>query len=292
MLHVDYTRRKDMRINFASKVQGIKPDIRKEYDKLYNLYTEEFITDFQNRAFSFEWMFVEHFKDYPFETTCLTLDEFNEECGNCFEEEPENFDMDYFVNFAEYFYNMLIWFPTKYYGMYFFHLYDISFVEQHILKVIEAIGYMTSNEEGFTIFVPRDNVAISVSELNLIPENVSYKIIAYNHHSMKGNIDEKRDTLLILANLLEPYEKILNGIDASFKSDLFYALNNFNIRHNNVEPLDAKNYKKVIADMPLDILEHWYDETYQMCLLAFMRLEQNERKKEFAEVKRKIETKE
>ena len=67
--------------------------------------------------------------------------------------------------------------------------------------------------------------------------------------------------LLILANLLEPYEKILNGIDASFKSDLFYALNNFNIRHNNVEPLDAKNYKKAIADMPLDILEHWYDET-------------------------------
>ena len=37
-------------------------------------------------------------------------------------------------------------------------------------------------------------------------------------------------------------------------------------------------------------LEHWYDETYQMCLLAFMRLEQNDRKKRFDEVKHLLES--
>lgn len=279
-----------MRTNLALKVKKIKPDIRKEYDKLYSIYTEEDITDIQGRTFSFEWIFVEHFTEYPFDTTCISLDEFNEECGNCFTENPENFDVDYFINFAEYFYNMLIWFPTRNNRLYFFELYDMSFVEQHILKVIDAIGYMTSNEDGFTIFVPKDNVSIAVSESNLIPDKFSYKIVTYNHHSMRGNIDAKKETLLILANLLEPYEKTLNEIDSSFKSDLFYALNNLNIRHNNIEPLNNKNYKKMVANMPLEELEHWYDETYQMCLLAFMRLEQKVRKKEFDEVKKIIET--
>ena len=41
-------------------------------------------------------------------------------------------------------------------------------------------------QDGFTIFVPKDNAAIAVSESELIPEALSYKIIAYNHHSMKG----------------------------------------------------------------------------------------------------------
>ena len=44
--------------------------------------------------------------------------------------------------------------------------------------------------------------------------------------------------------------------------------------------------------MNAEELERWYDETYQMCLLAFMRLEQKERKKRFDEAKSKIEAKE
>ena len=38
-------------------------------------------------------------------------------------------------------------------------------------------------------------------------------------------------------------------------------------------------------------LENWYDETYQMCLLAFMELEQADRKPKFDEIKADIEKK-
>lgn len=109
---------------------------------------------------------------------------------------------------------------------------------------------------------------------------------------MKGDIEAKKATLTVLANQLEPQEKALSQIDNSFKSDLFYAFNNLNIRHNSVDPSDKRYYKKVVAKMDVEELEHWYDETYRMCLLAFMRLEQNARKKEFDEVKSKIEAKE
>ena len=39
-------------------------------------------------------------------------------------------------------------------------------------------------------------------------------------------------------------------------------------------------------------LEHWYDETYQMCLLAFLRIEHIDRKKAINELKKKVEAKE
>lgn len=75
-----------------------------------------------------------------------------------------------------------------------------------------------------------------------------------------------------------------------FASDLFYTFNNFNIRHNNVDPAGPK-YKKPVGDLTKEQLESWYDEVYQMCLLAFMRLEHVPRKQEFDMLKDKIENK-
>ena len=40
--------------------------------------------------------------------------------------------------------------------------------------------------------------------------------------------------------------------------------------------------------MKPDELERWYDETYQMCLLAFLQLEQLARKDEVQELKKSI----
>ena len=41
--------------------------------------------------------------------------------------------------------------------------------------------------------------------------------------------------------------------------------------------------------MSNDELEKWYDETYQMCLLAFLQIENFVRKAEFDELKAEIE---
>lgn len=46
-----------------------------------------------------------------------------------------------------------------------------------------------------------------------------------------------------------------------------------------------KNYKEIVAKMTQDELEGWYDETYQMCLLAFLELDNVERTKKVAELK-------
>lgn len=71
---------------------------------------------------------------------------------------------------------------------------------------------------------------------------------------------------------------------------MFYAFNNFHIRHNNADPQSPK-FKKPIGDLAKEQLEFWYDEVYQMCLLAILRLEHADRKKTFEALKSEIENK-
>lgn len=200
-----------VRRNFAQVLRAGKVDPQKEYSKLYSLFYNKDSRDGKSLAD----LISMNFKGFDFRGTCLTLDEFDEEHGFNFAEQPQDFDIDYLVSFCEYIYNLLL-------------LY------------------------------------------------------------LEDNLEQKKQTLLIFADLLEPKRNDLESVDRQFTSDLFYAFNNFNIRHNNVDST-GKKYKKPIADLKKAQLEQWYDEIYQMCLLAFMRLEHIDRKKKFDVLKTQIE---
>lgn len=272
-----------MRRNFAQVLREGKIDLNNEYSKLYDIFYGRSRRDGKSIAD----IVSANFTDYNFRGTCLSLEEFEWTYGFDFVKQPQNLDIDYLVSFCEYIYNFIL---NTDYGAFFSSFNKGSHLE-HIRRVIEAIGYMESSEDDMTIFVPKDDVAIAVSEFGQIPENLSYKIIAYNHHSMKRNLERKRQMLLIFADLLEPKRQELHTVDKQLTSDLFYAFNNFNIRHNNVDPSCPK-YKKPIGKLTNEQLEAWYDEVYQMCLLAFMQLEHSTRKQEFDKLKDKIENKE
>lgn len=272
-----------MRRNFAQVLKAGKIDLKKEYSKLYALFYGKDDRDDKSLAD----LISMNFESIYFRGTCLDLDEFDEKYKLCFVEQPQDFDIDYLVSFCEYIYNFVLCFNDRY----FFAQINKHFCLQQISKVIEAIGYMKSCEDGFTIFVPRDNAAIAVSESEHIPENVSYKVIVYNHHSMKGNLEAKKAVLQQLASILEAKRKNLSRADKTLETNLFYSFNNLNIRHNNVDPELKGKYKAHVAQMSNDELEKWYDETYQMCLLAFLQIENLDRKAEFDELKAKIENK-
>lgn len=270
-----------MRRNFAQVLKTGKVDLKKEYSKLYVLFYGKDDRDGKSLAD----LISMNFESIYFRGTCLDLDEFDEKYGFQFVAQPQDFDIDYLVSFCEYIYNFVLCFEDRY----FFTQINKHFYLQHINKVIEAIGYMESREDEFTIFVPKDNAAIAVSESEHIPENVSYKVIAYNHHSMKGNLEAKKAVLQQLASILEAKRKNLSRADKTLETNLFYSFNNLNIRHNNVDPELKGKYKAYVAQMSTDELEKWYDETYQMCLLAFLQIENLDRKAEFDKLKAKIE---
>ncbi len=268
-----------MRRNFAQVLRAGRINIKNEYSKLYRLFYEvdesgESDADYVS----------DNIQNIYFCGTCLDLDEFNQMYGFHFEEQPQDFDIDYLVGFCEYIYNFAVYLGCSY-------IKDFSFYVGYISKVIGAIGYMESREDSFTIFVPKDSVAISVAESEKIPQDLSYKIISYNNHSMKGNLQGKKNTILRLTDLLEPKRKDLDKVDKTLSSDLFYLFNNLNLRHNNIDPASKGKYKQAVAEMDQGQLETWYDEIYQMCLFAFMSLEQADRKVKINELKQKIEEK-
>jgi hypothetical protein len=67
-------------------------------------------------------------------------------------------------------------------------------------------------------------------------------------------------------------------------------LNNLHIRHNN-KTADDKYYRQVVADMDNSTLEHWYDELYQMMLLAYLQLDQVGRNEKVRELKQTVSKK-
>ena len=277
---------KFMRRNFATILKEAKVNIQDEYARLYAIFYDKYLYENGNN-FSFYDLIEASFSGFWFRGTCVSLADFNETHEFSFEKEPQDFNLDYLISFCEYVYNLTMGFMgcNNTYASFF----NTQRIIEQIFRIIEKIGYMQSSEDGLTIFVEKNQAAISVSEI--VPQEISYKVISYNHHSMNGDIEGKKAILLILANQLEPQEKKLNQIDATFKSELFFAFNNFNIRHNNIDPSDKRYYNKAVAEMSEEELEHWYDETYQMCLLAFLRIEHIERKKAINELKKKVEAK-
>lgn len=279
-----------MRRNFAQILQSGKVDYKKEYKKLYDLLFGGEM-DINGEYHSTYTELSDSFTSFYFHGTYLTLQEFDEENGFNFPDPSKaNPKFDDLILLMEYFNNML----TGYMGANHFafdNRINTQFLMQHILKVSEAIGYTQASEDGFTVFVEKNAVVSAVAESELIPLELSYKLIAYDHHSMRGDLEGKKTIILRLAALLEAKKSILHQVNLNLENDLFYIFNNFNLRHNNCDSSAKGKYKPYIANMKEDDLEKWYDEAYQMCLLAFMEIEQAARKPKFDAIKTEIEKK-
>ena len=271
-----------MRKNFAEVLKENKINIRLEYDKLYSILYNKNIWLPNGQFISLHDLINSNFMTVSFRKTCLSLDEFDNANGFRFTQFPQEVDLEMLVSISEYIWNMLQSIQNQITCTY-PPLINVNLYYQQILAVVESIGYMLQNQDGYSIIVPKDNVAISVSESSLIPEKISYKVIEYNHHLNKGNIEGKKEILLKLTELLEPRRKELSN---QLSSDLFYLINNFNIRHNNIDPKNNPKYNDKFVEMSEKELEHIYDEVYQMCLLAFMELEHIERKGWIDEMKK------
>ena len=274
------------RVPFSQVLKNASIDIRREYERLYGMFCIQKFPDSVGNNATLKDYCASTFVNLPFRGTCMSLDDFDDFYGYNFEKIPSSFDIDYLVSFCEYTYNLACYSQGSFYGGGIVGMGSpMQFYVQQVLKVIEAIGYMENTQDGITDFVPKDQAAISVAEI--IDPNLSYKVIEYNHHSMKGDLERKKEILIALADKLEPQRKKLKQINSSFEDDLFYLFNSVNIRHNNRDR-EGKYYIPQVETMKDDEIERWYDDTYQMCLLAFLELDHIERKSRVKQLKKEI----
>jgi hypothetical protein len=137
---------------------------------------------------------------------------------------------------------------------------------------IENFGYeiFYIEEDQKLIIVEKKPATTAAAEIS--KEETARKIIEYNHYTLKGDTSRKREIILNLANEIEPQRKVLHQIKSSVSDNLFFLLNNLNLRHNNIDP-NNDHYKKYVAEMNSIELEKWYDETYQLILLSKLLLD-------------------
>lgn len=281
-----------MRRTFAEVLKSAKFNYKDEYDRLYHLlFDKNYESPYGGENWSLYDYFDSTFLHFYFAGTCLSLKEFDEKYGFSFPVPGEESSIDDLVLLLEYFQNLINGFRSAdYTPCEFSNAINENFLARYLYNMAEEMGYEFSSQDGLSILVEKNAVVTAVAESDLIPDDLSYKLITYDHHSMRGDLEKKKSIIVRLAGILEGKQARLNQVNPTLKKDLFHIFNNFNIRHNNCDS-QSKDYKPAIANMDKQELENWYDETYQMCLLAFMELEQADRKPKFDAIKTEIEKK-
>lgn len=251
------------RKNIYDILQSIGFDLKTEYTRLYiSFYDEDPVY-----LISIEQLAEEYFSGFSqsFVRRCISLDDFDKTYGFNFKRHPDEFDIDYFLLFCEYTYNICI----ELQGL--CHSKDKTKVNRfvhNVLDCIDNLGYKEIEKDGVSIFVEANPEALAVAEI--VDEDLSFRVLEYNHHKLKGDLDSKKIILKLLADDIELKRGALSGINRTFTNQLFELMNKF-IRHDSSD-------NEVISNMEDEKLEEIYDDIYQMWLLAKLQLDHLERK--------------
>lgn len=165
----------------------------------------------------------------------------------------------------------------------FYHLKDVM---DEILEEYNHRVYSNKDKDYFIVIENKPEVTAAAEIMT--SDTLSFNIIRYNHRSLKGEIEVKKAILASFGTELEPKRKVLQGINKQLSEDIFFMLNNMNVRHNNCDASDSGKYKEYVSKMTLEQLEDWYDELYQMMLIAFLLLDNEERSVKVRELKANI----
>ncbi len=271
-------------------------DLREELKRIYTLYAEQALEN------SFDYYSIrdnvekEYFCTWKHKHTSISLSDYENRIdfhiSQCFE--YENIDVllvdessNYVFLFLEYVANMLYLFAIRSieHNKYKFFENIINQLKYNVENVLAKLNYeLMELEKEKYIIVEKNAAATAVAEI--VEPEISTAVIEYNHFLLKGDIKKKKQILSTLGNKFEPIKTIVKNQNSELAKNTSYILNNFDIRHNNKE--QGKYYKEYTAKMTNEDLENWYDEVYQMLLLAFLLNDNIERTKKIQEFKKSV----
>lgn len=226
------------------------------------------------------------FKDWKARGRCTGCEEIRERLNISSRKLKYTLEEEQILNYLEYVSN-LIWLGNEKCITEDTPLDDeYTYLQENVLALIEDMGYEARvfEEEEKVLLLEKDAAVTSAAEI--ADDDIAYEILEYNHFTLKGDIGEKKRILLLLTEKFEPTRRELGKINPTLESNIGYLLNKMNIRHNNKVGANASDYVAHISD---DELEEWYDETFQMLLLAMLESDNVSRNKRITELKQKID---
>lgn len=264
--------------------------ISKDIERLYRVFVHEECLHYS----IYKYTIPEYVDDYVFKNwkqkgNCLTVDDFLDVIDFYDIYDNAKYELDDLITFIEILYNF--WYlanehlcsstSNKWSG----NFYVLQDIMEDILCKYNHKAYIDKENDRVLIIEDKPEVTAVVE---IVDETLALDIVKYNHISLQGEIELKKSILRSLGAELEPKRKELETINKQLSNDIFFMLNNINIRHNNRSKKDKSKYKEYVAKMTKKQLEKWYDESYQMILLAFLLLDNVDRTKKVKELKNKV----
>lgn len=270
-------------INMESETNRLVAMSSEEHVLVPRPYTYKTLFDYVDEYCFSEWEHRGHFVD---------VDDFLEALGFESLKAKATYDVDALLTLIELIYNFWELSNKQFYDGENAHklrwcgnYYHLKNVMDDVLEQYNHVAYI--NEEQECVLVVENKAEVTAAAEIMPTSTLAVEVVRYNHYTLKGEIELKKKILLTMGAELEAKRKKLHAINATLESDIFFMLNNLNIRHNNKSKGD-KNYKEYVAKMRKERLEKWYDELYQMMLLAFLLMDNIERTGKVNELKRKI----
>lgn len=213
------------------------------------------------------------FKSWKQRGTCIDCDDFERTLDIAvFPKTDDELTNEFILIYCEYAANMMFLLRQKVAkGDTITNIVDAA--EENIKKFLAWYNYELKYypEKEKVLVVSKNASATKVAE-NTENESLAYSIVEYNHYLLKGNIERKKEILLAMGSDLEPRRKEIAEVYKKLETNIFFMLNNLDIRHNNRKKGD-KNYVEKVSRMRKSTLEKWYDELYQLMLTAYLILD-------------------
>ena len=253
------------KVSFASEIRLLdelirdKNGIKVEIPKTLIPMTED---DYEVSFYSLERFFdTIKFKSWKSRGTCINCDDMRETITFC----------EYVANLVSLYAKIKLKDSVHYYAT------DVvTAIKSNLRSLLDMLNLeMKLFEDQECVLIVEKNAEVT-AVAEIADETIAYRIVQYNHYTLKGDIVKKKEILQLIGTQLEPERKQLTSINRQLADNIFFMLNNLDIRHNNRSKKD-NNYKEYTAKMKKNKLEEWYDELYQMMLLAMLELEQANR---------------
>ncbi|MCM1295997.1 MAG: hypothetical protein NC311_10690 [Muribaculaceae bacterium] len=129
------------------------------------------------------------------------------------------------------------------------------------------------NTEEYYLIVPRDEKVKTVAES--VDKDSAFLLYEYTSPVLKDNVKEKRRILKLLTNnyeaLIKEYvSKYNSGLIHNILQDLSTILNNFELRHPNLNPATPEYFKPNLTTYSTAQWIEIYDTAYQLMLTVSM----------------------
>ena len=259
-------------------------DMERDYSRIYALaLSEKCITKVSNpnNGWDLKSVFEIEFRDWKQRGRCITLNDYFDTIGFETIKLGAGSFANQFLTYIEIVYNAWCFVDKKIqknrtsvrWGA---DGKELRRLMDEVLSEMNQKAYYDPETEQCLIGEDSPQVTAAVEATE--PETAS-QILHYNHRQLAGEISKKKTILHNLAKYLEGRESELKSINMQLFTDLNTVFNNLDIRHNNIAQRECFDYKEKLARMSPEELEKWYDDVYQLILLAILEMDNVKRRK-------------